>query len=61
MPRARVADPATPSGSCLLLNEVQKQHRQIQEQKEQMNAEVNALTERLSELEKRLEKLAASK
>ncbi len=47
--------------NAMLLNEVQKQHRQIQEQKEAMTSEISALNARLSELEKLLETLAAPK
>ena len=43
--------------NAMLLNEVQKQHRQIQEQKEEMNSEIGALKARLSELEKQFEGL----
>jgi hypothetical protein len=47
--------------NAMLLNEIQKQHRQIQEQKEKMTAEIGALNARLSELEKQLERLASPK
>ena len=47
--------------NAMLLNEVQKQHQQIQEQKEEMSAEISALKARLAELEKQLEALAAQK
>jgi hypothetical protein len=45
--------------NAMLLNEVQKQHQQIQEQKEEMSSEISALKARLPELEKQLEALAA--
>jgi hypothetical protein len=41
--------------NAMLLNEVQKQHRQIQRQQEEMSA----VKARLSELERQLERLAA--
>ncbi len=42
--------------NAMLLNEVQKQHQQIQEQKEEMSAEISALKAHLAELEKQLKK-----
>jgi hypothetical protein len=50
--------------NAMLLNEVQKQHRQIEEQDQRaqaQQAEMSALKARLSELELRLETLAAPK
>jgi Chaperone of endosialidase len=47
--------------NAMLLNEVQKQHQQIQDQKEEMSAEISALKAHLSELEKQIEALAGSK
>jgi hypothetical protein len=45
--------------NAMLLNEVQKQHREIEEQREEMRAEIGALKARLSELEQLIEGLVA--
>ncbi len=47
--------------NAMLLNEVQKQHQQLQEQREETSAEISALKAHPAELEKRLDALAASK
>ena len=47
--------------NAMLLNEVQKQHREIEEQGGEMRAEIGALKARLSELQDLLENFAAPK
>jgi endosialidase-like protein len=41
--------------NAMLLNEVQKQHQQIEQQKEEMTTEISALKARLADLEKQIE------